>query len=147
MSERTVVSGIGRSIVIKGELSGNEDLAIEGRVEGKVNLNQTLLTVGEHGNVKAQIAAKAVVVIGRVQGNITAVEKVEIRDKGSVDGDVCAPRVAISEGAHFRGSIDMRQPDSAQPAPAAGVWQQTRMFARSLLPKVLPRRRAYPPPR
>lgn len=123
MSERTVVAGIGKSIVIKGELSGNEDLAIEGRVEGKINLNQTLLTVGEQGKVKAQIVAKTVVVIGQVQGNITAVDKVDIRDKGAVDGDICAPRVAIAEGAHFRGSIDMRPVQSAKPAAAtpAGV--------------------------
>ena len=118
MAERTVVAGIGKSIVIKGELSGDEDLAVEGRVEGKISLNQTVLTVGEQGKVKAQIVAKAVVVIGQVQGNITAVDKVDIRDKGSVEGDISAPRVAIAEGAHFRGSIDMRQAQPAKPAAA-----------------------------
>ena len=121
-SERTVVAGIGRSIVIKGELSGNEDLAVEGRVEGAINLHQTLLTVGEHGKVKANVVAKAVVVVGLVQGNIQAAEKVDIREKGSVDGDIHAPRVAIAEGAHFRGSIDMRKAQSVKPAapPATG---------------------------
>ena len=119
MSERTSVVGIGKSIVIKGELSGNEDLTIQGRVEGKIDLNQNLLTVGENGKVKAQIVAKTVVVIGEVLGNVTAVEKVSIQEKGAVDGDISAPRVAIAEGAHFRGSIDMRRTQSAKPAVAA----------------------------
>ena len=81
MSERTGVVGIGKSIVIKGELSGNEDLTIEGRVEGKIDLNQNLLTVGENGKVKAQVFAKTVVIIGEVLGNVTAVEKVSIQEK------------------------------------------------------------------
>lgn len=119
MSERTSVVGIGKSIVIKGELSGNEDLTIEGRVEGKIDLNQNLLTVGANGKVKAQVFAKTVVVIGEVLGNVTAVEKVSIQEKGAVDGDISAPRVAIAEGAHFRGSIDMRRAQSAKPAVAA----------------------------
>jgi cytoskeletal protein CcmA (bactofilin family) len=119
MSERTSVVGIGKSIVIKGELSGNEDLTIEGRVEGKIDLNQNLLTVGENGKVKAQVFAKTVVIIGEVLGNVTAVEKVSIQEKGAVDGDISAPRVAIAEGAHFRGSIDMRRSQDAKPAVAA----------------------------
>ena len=119
MSERTSVVGIGKSIVIKGELSGNEDLTIEGRVEGKIDLNQNLLTVGENGKVKAQVFAKTVVIIGEVLGNVTAVEKVSIQEKGAVDGDISAPRVAIAEGAHFRGSIDMRRAQTAKPAVAA----------------------------
>ncbi len=119
MSERTSVVGIGKSIVIKGELSGNEDLTIQGRVEGKIDLKQNLLTVGENGKVKAQLFAKTVVVIGEVLGNVTAVEKVSIQEKGAVDGDISAPRVAIAEGAHFRGSIDMRRTQSAKPAVAA----------------------------
>ena len=119
MSERTSVVGIGKSIVIKGELSGNEDLTIEGRVEGKIDLNQNLLTVGENGKVKAQVFAKTVVIIGEVLGNVTAVEKVSIQEKGAVDGDISAPRVAIAEGAHFRGSIDMRRAQTAKPSVAA----------------------------
>ncbi len=99
---------IGKSVVIKGELSGSEDLTIEGEVDGKIELRQNVLTIGPNGKIKAQVFAKSVVVQGEVHGNITATEKVDIRDSGSVDGDVVAPRVAISDGAHFRGSIDMQ---------------------------------------
>ncbi len=108
---------LGKSIVVKGELNGSEDLVIEGQVEGKIEFKQHVLTVGPNGKVKAQIFAKTVIVLGEVVGNITASEKVDIRDNGSVDGDIVSPRVAIAEGAHFRGSIDMqRTPVAARPA-------------------------------
>lgn len=100
---------IGKSVVIKGELSASEDLTIEGQVEGKVELKQNILTIGANGKIKASVFAKAVIVQGEVHGNITATEKVEIRDAGSVDGDLASPRVAIADGAHFRGSIDMQR--------------------------------------
>jgi cytoskeletal protein CcmA (bactofilin family) len=100
---------IGKSVVIKGELNGSEDLTIEGQVEGKIELRQNVLTIGSNGRIKAQVFAKSVVVLGEVTGNVTATEKVDIRDNGSVDGDIAAPRVAIAEGAHFRGSIDMQR--------------------------------------
>ena len=100
---------IGKSVVIKGELSGSEDLTIEGQVDGKIELRQNVLTIGPNGKIKAQVFAKAVVILGEVTGNVTASEKVDIRDNGSVDGDIAAPRVAIAEGAHFRGSIDMQR--------------------------------------
>lgn len=109
------IVNIGKSVVIKGELSGSEDLIIEGQVEGKIELRQNVLTIGPNGKIKAQIFAKAVVVQGEVTGNITATEKVDIRDNGSVDGDITSPRVAIAEGAHFRGSIDMQR-GGAKPA-------------------------------
>lgn len=121
MEDSNGIVGIGKSIVVKGELSGNEDLRVEGRVEGKIDLNQNLLTVGESGKVKAQIFAKTVVIIGEVLGNVTAVEKVSIQEKGVVDGDISSPRVAIAEGAHFRGSIDMRRSEKATQAAAAGA--------------------------
>jgi len=100
---------IGRSVVIKGELDGSEDLTIEGNVEGKIELRDHTLTVGANGRIKAQVFAKSVVVLGELVGNINASEKVDIRDNGSVDGDIVAPRVAIAEGSHFRGSIDMQR--------------------------------------
>ena len=100
---------IGKSVVIKGELSGSEDLTIEGQVEGKIELRQNVLTIGPNGKIKAQVFAKSVVILGEVTGNVTASEKVDLRDNGSVDGDIAAPRVAIAEGAHFRGSIDMQR--------------------------------------
>ena len=100
---------IGKSVVIKGELTGSEDLTIEGQVEGKIELKQNVLTIGPNARIKAQVAAKIVVVQGEVHGDISATERVDIRDNGSVDGDVSAPRVAIADGAHFRGSIDMQR--------------------------------------
>ena len=100
---------IGKSIVVKGELSGSEDLTVEGQVEGKIALKQHVLTVGVHGRIWAQVFAKSVVVLGEVIGNIEATEKAEIRNEGTVEGDIKAPRVAIAEGAKFRGGIDMQQ--------------------------------------
>jgi cytoskeletal protein CcmA (bactofilin family) len=105
--EKTV--NIGKSVIIKGELNGSEDLTIEGAVEGKIELRQNVLTIGPNGKIKAQVFAKSVIILGEVTGNVTATEKVDIRDNGSVDGDITAPRVAIAEGAHFRGSIDMQR--------------------------------------
>ncbi|HEY7789308.1 MAG TPA: polymer-forming cytoskeletal protein [Vicinamibacterales bacterium] len=116
--ERDMVN-IGKSVVIKGELNGSEDLTIEGHVEGKIELKEHVLTIGPNGRIKAQVFAKAVIVLGEVTGNVTASEKVDIRDNGSVDGDIIAPRVAIAEGAHFRGSVDMQRKGgtvSARPA-------------------------------
>jgi len=137
--EKTTVN-IGKSVVIKGELTGSEDLTIEGQVDGKIELRQNVLTIGPNGKIKAQVFAKSVIILGEVTGNVTASEKVDIRDNGSVDGDIGAPRVAIAEGAHFRGSIDMQRtggkaaektadqkaearPAAAanQPAPASGA--------------------------
>jgi cytoskeletal protein CcmA (bactofilin family) len=100
---------IGRSVVIKGELDGSEDLVIDGHVEGKIELREHTLTIGANGRIKAQVFAKAVIVLGELTGNISAAERVEIRENGAVDGDIVAPRIAIAEGAHFRGSIDMQR--------------------------------------
>ena len=120
--ERDTVN-IGKSVVIKGDLSGSEDLTIEGQVEGKIELRQNVLTIGPNGKIKAAVFAKAVIVQGEVQGDITATERVDIRDAGSVDGDLSAPRIAIADGAHFRGSIDMQKagvkPGEVKPVVAA----------------------------
>ena len=118
------LASIGKSIVIKGELSGGEDLTIEGQVEGKIELRDHVLTVGSSGRIKAQVVAKAIVVLGHVAGNLTATEKVEIRETGSVEGDVTAPRVAIADGSHFLGSIDMQHKEqSTSTERAAGVFK------------------------
>jgi cytoskeletal protein CcmA (bactofilin family) len=109
---------IGKSVVIKGELSGSEDLTIEGHVEGRIDLKGNVLTIGPNGKIKAEVFAKSVVVLGEVTGNVTASEKVDIRDNGSVDGDIASPRVAIAEGAHFRGSVDMQRAGGAKPQQA-----------------------------
>jgi len=113
---------IGKSVFIKGELSGSEDLTIEGNVEGSIQLKENTLTIGPNGKIRAEVFAKQVIVLGEVTGNVTATEKVDIRDNGSVDGDVTSPRVAIAEGAHFRGAIDMQrksQPVGTPAKPAA----------------------------
>jgi cytoskeletal protein CcmA (bactofilin family) len=116
--ERDIVN-IGKSIVIKGELNGSEDLTIEGHVEGTIQLREHVLTIGPNGKIKAQVFAKAVIVLGEVTGNVTASDKVDIRDNGSVDGDIISPRVAIAEGAHFRGSVDMQRKVVTPPASVA----------------------------
>jgi len=119
---------IGKSVIIKGELSGSEDLTIEGNVEGRIELKENILTIGPNGKIRAEVFAKSVIVLGEVTGNVTASEKVDIRDNGSVDGDITSPRVAIAEGAHFRGSVDMQRSGAkaaakpaAAPAPAAAA--------------------------
>ena len=110
---------IGKSVIIKGDLSGSEDLTIEGQVEGKIELRQNILTIGPNGKIKAAVFAKAVVIQGEVQGDITASERIDIRDAGSVDGDLSAPRIAIADGAHFRGSIDMQKTPGSKPTEVA----------------------------
>jgi len=99
---------IGQSVVIKGELLAKEDLNIEGQVEGTVQLDSNVLTIGANGKLQAQISAKTVVVMGKVNGNISASETINIREGAWVEGDVVAPRVGIAEGAHFKGTIDMK---------------------------------------
>src|SRR5262245_13096293 len=121
--EKDIVN-IGKSVVIKGELNGSEDLTIEGHVEGTIQLRDHVLTIGPNGRIKAQVFAKSVVVQGEVTGNVTASDKVDIRDNGSVDGDIVSPRVAIAEGAHFRGSVDMQRKGGAAataPKPASAA--------------------------
>lgn len=110
---------IGKSVIIKGELSGSEDLTIEGHVEGRIELKENILTIGPNGKIRAEVFAKSVIVLGEVTGNVTASEKVDIRDNGSVDGDITSPRVAIAEGAHFRGSVDMQRAGGKPAAKAA----------------------------
>ena len=108
---------IGQSVVIKGELSAKEDLTIEGQVEGKIEMEQNMLTVGVNGRIKAQVLAKAVVVMGTVTSDITATEKLNLCETASAEGDLAAPRVAIAEGVSFRGLIDMQRSETPK-APA-----------------------------
>ena len=126
---------IGKSVIIKGELSGSEDLTIEGHVEGRIDLKDNVLTIGPNGKIKAEVFAKAVVVLGEVTGNVTASEKVDIRDNGSVDGDIASPRVAIAEGAHFRGTVDMQRKGGAQPANAQPGGAQPAAAAKPAVPE------------
>lgn len=106
---RNAVAHIGKSVVIRGELSGSEDLYIDGQVEGTIELREHNLTVGPNGRVNANVNAKEVVVQGAVKGNIRAVDRVEIRKSGSVAGDLVAARIVIEDGAFFKGSIDIQK--------------------------------------
>ena len=111
------VANMGQSIVFKGELTGDEDLEIEGQVEGDVNLANHQLTIGANGRVKAEVHAKSILVIGKVTGNLIATERIEIQASGVVEGDVKAPRLLVQEGAMLNGRIDM----SGGPAGASSA--------------------------
>jgi cytoskeletal protein CcmA (bactofilin family) len=105
---------LGQTVVMKGELSANEDLLIEGQFEGTISLEDHCLTVGADGQVKAEIRARQVVILGSVSGNIAAREKAEIRRSGHVVGDLKAGAVAIEEGAFFKGSIDILREEAQE---------------------------------
>jgi cytoskeletal protein CcmA (bactofilin family) len=109
---------IGKGLSIKGEITGSESLYIDGKVEGSINLPGNRVTVGRNGNVAANINAREVVILGKVRGNVTATDRVDIRTEGSLGGDVAAARISIEDGAYFKGGIDIRRPDS-KPAMAA----------------------------
>ena len=101
---------IGKALVIKGEVSGSESLYIDGRVEGAINLAGNRVTVGRNGVVAANITAREIVILGKVRGNLTASDRVDIRNEGSLTGDVVAQRISIEDGAYFKGGIDIRKP-------------------------------------
>jgi cytoskeletal protein CcmA (bactofilin family) len=104
---------IGKSLIVKGEVSGSESLYIDGKVEGAINLPGNRVTVGRNGQVAANITAREVVVLGKVRGNIHASDRVDIRSEGSLTGDVAAARISIEDGAYFKGGIDIRKPGEA----------------------------------
>jgi cytoskeletal protein CcmA (bactofilin family) len=105
---------IGPSIFIKGDLTGDEDLVIEGRVEGKVDLKQNNVTIGRDGRVKADVFGRVVTVEGEVDGNVVAHEQALLRQSGAIRGNISAPRVVLEDGSRFRGSIDMEPKDSGR---------------------------------
>ena len=104
---------IGKSLVIKGEVTGSESLYIDGRVEGSINLSGNRVTIGRNGVVAANINAREIVVLGKVRGNLTASDRVDIRSDGSLTGDVVAARISIEDGAFFKGGIDIRKAGGA----------------------------------
>jgi len=106
-SREEVVMNLGKSVVIKGELSGSEDFTLYGQMEGSIRLPDHTLTIGPDADIKAEISAKTVVIMGAVTGSVTAGEKVEIRATGSVIGDIAAPRLGIADGGRLRGKADM----------------------------------------
>jgi len=119
--ETPQVASIGKSLHVKGELSGNEDLAIEGKVEGKIALSGYNVTIGQTGRVSAEIHAKSVVVGGLVHGNIVAGDKVEVAATGTMMGDIRAPRVVLVDGCRFKGSIDMETKSGASSSAGAAA--------------------------
>ena len=105
---------IGRSLVIKGEISGSESLYVDGRIEGKITLPDNRVTVGRNGVVQASITAREIVIMGKVNGNIECGDRVDIRSEGSVTGDVSTIRISVEDGAILKGGIQVR---SVEPKP------------------------------
>ena len=107
---------IGRTLVIKGEVSGSESLFIDGRIEGTVSFPESRVTIGRHGNVAANINAKELVIMGKVQGNVECTDRLDIRADGSLSGDVITHRISVEEGAILKGGVEVRTPEKkAQP--------------------------------
>lgn len=113
-SKKTVF--IGQSIHIKGELTGNEDLTIEGKVEGNIELKDHNLIIGANGSIKAELFAKNITIMGEVNGNVYAEERVEVTTSGKLNGNIIAPRVVIEDGARFKGSVEMESNKRFVPA-------------------------------
>jgi cytoskeletal protein CcmA (bactofilin family) len=115
MPVENVVMNLGKSVMIKGELNASEDLTLSGQMEGRVAVPEHTLTIGADANVRAEIQASTVVIMGAVSGNITATVRVDIRSTGSVIGDIVSPRLAIADGGQLLGKVQMTD-DSARPA-------------------------------
>jgi cytoskeletal protein CcmA (bactofilin family) len=107
------IATIGKSVVVKGELSGSEDLIVDGEVEGSITLRGQSLTVGPNGRVRANIEGRNVILHGRVDGNIHATDRVELRKSASLTGDISTARISIEDGAFFKGGIDIQKPEPA----------------------------------
>ena len=110
------LANIGKSITIKGDLTGNEDLVIDGNIEGRIDLPNNQLTIGPEGKIKADIHAKSAVVVGHVSGNVSATERIEVQASGIVDGDVRAPSLVVQEGAVLNGAVEMSEAKRQAPA-------------------------------
>ena len=109
-------ANIGKGLVLTGEITGSESLFIDGKVEGRINLPGNRVTIGRNGKVNASIVAREIVVLGKVRGNVSASDRVDIRAEGALTGDVACARISIEDGAFFKGGIDIRKPE-AKPAP------------------------------
>lgn len=110
---------IGKGLFIKGEITGTESLYIDGKVEGSISLPGNRVTIGRNGQVTANVTAREVIVLGKVKGNVSATDRVDIRAEGALSGDVAAARISIEDGAFFKGGIDIRKPDGKQAANGA----------------------------
>ncbi len=116
MGDKAGMANIGKSISIKGDVLGDEDTVIEGRVEGRIELKNHHLTIGANGDVQGEVAAKQVTIVGRVAGNVVATERIELRDSGRIEGDLTTPRLLVQEGSQMNGKISMK-PVSGVSAP------------------------------
>lgn len=125
MPKTTEFAHIGKSVIIKGELSGSEDLYVDGQVEGSIELSGNRLIIGPHGQVRARVNAKGVIVQGKLEGNIQAGERVELTKSAILVGDIATQRVAIEEGAYFKGKVDIQRDgartEAAKAAPVASA--------------------------
>ncbi len=115
---KSTMAHIGKSVLIRGELSGSEDLFIDGQVEGTIELREHNLSVGPNGQVHANVKAKEVVILGTVKGDVLAADRLEIKKSGSLRGDLVAARVVIEDGAYFKGSIDIQKGGETATKPA-----------------------------
>lgn len=126
---RADVANIGKSVIIKGELSGSEDLYLDGEVEGNIDLRNYNLVIGPNGKVRANVVAKEVVIHGKVDGNVTGVDKVELKKSALLNGDISTQRIVIEDGAFFKGSIDIHKAEpkaeAARPATQATAAPKT----------------------
>lgn len=115
------VAHIGKSVIVKGELSGSEDLYLDGEVEGNIDLHNHNLVIGPNGRVRANVSAKDVVIHGKVDGNVTGVDKVELKKSAVLNGDISTQRIVIEDGAFFKGSIDIRKGETKAQVHAAAA--------------------------
>jgi cytoskeletal protein CcmA (bactofilin family) len=110
-------ASIGRSLVIKGEVSGGESLYIDGRIEGTINIPEHRVTIGRNGVVMADVNAREVVIMGKVNGNVICSDRLDIRSEGSVTGDVVTQRISVEDGANLRGSVQVQAAEQKKPQP------------------------------
>lgn len=128
---------IGRSISIKGEVTGDEDLLIQGRVDGSIKLKQHSVTVGADGVVKASITSRVVTVEGKVEGNLSADEQVVLKSSASVQGDISSPRVVLEDGARFRGGVDMGEGAEKAKPSSSGRAESNRGGSKASSPEIV----------
>jgi cytoskeletal protein CcmA (bactofilin family) len=127
MAVENAPARIGKTVVIRGEVKGSEDLIVDGRVEGTISLSESRLTIGSNADVAADLSAKDILVMGRVHGNLVASGRVELRAGCQVEGDIRALRLAVEDNAAFQGKVDLTQavskgPDGANALPAGGAF-------------------------
>ena len=128
---RAEMARIGKLVSVKGELSGREDLFVDGEVEGSIDLTGHLLTVGPNGRIRANIQAQSVVVFGRIEGNVRGSERVELRKSAIVSGDILTQRIVIEDGAFLKGGIDIQKPESRREYAAAAPSSSSYVVASS----------------